>query len=100
MISLEAFRLIDGIRNFGGLISTASGIIFANGTIDSMAYGFNIHGDLVWSDKLPFLGSAPPMSYTYFGCQYILFTATGGKWYDNKGNGDKLLSYKLKGCKN
>ena len=45
-----------------------------------MAYGFNIHGDLVWSDKLPFLGSTPPMSYTYLGCQYILFTATGGKW--------------------
>ena len=36
-------------------------------------------------------GSTPPMSYTYLGCQYILFTATGGKWYDNKGNGDKLL---------
>ena len=90
--------IANGLRNFGGLISTKTGLIFATGTSDSKAYAFDTNGLLVWSDTLPYVGSSPPITYTHDNCQYVIFTATGGKWYDNSKNGDKLVAYKLDNC--
>ena len=90
--------IANGLRNFGGLISTKTGLIFATGTSDSKAYAFDTNGLLVWSDSLPYVGSSPPITYTHDNCQYVIFTATGGKWYDNSKNGDKLVAYKLDNC--
>jgi glucose dehydrogenase/mono/diheme cytochrome c family protein len=95
----EGFVVANGVRNFGGLVTTATGLIFATGTTDTMAYAFNTDGKLIWSDKLPHAGSAQPISINHNGCQYIIFTATGGKWYDYKqANGDKIVAYKLNTC--
>lgn len=95
----EGFVVANGVRSFGGLISTATGLIFATGTTDSMAYAFNSDGKLIWEDELPHAGSAPPISINHEGCQYIIFTSTGGKWHDYKqDNGDKLVAYKLNSC--
>lgn len=91
---------INGLRNFGGLISTKSGLIFATGTNNSKAYAFNMSGKLIWSDNLPYDGSAPPITFTHNNCQYVVFTSTGGKWHDSGFIGDKLISYKLDSCIN
>ena len=88
-----------GDKNFGGVLSTATGLIFATGTPDPKAYAFNSEGKLVWKDNLPYAGSAPPMSYTHNKCQYVIFTATGGKWSDYGEDGDALVAYKLDNCK-
>lgn len=88
-----------GDKNFGGVLSTATGLIFATGTPDPQAFAFNSEGKVVWEGNLPYAGSAPPMSYTHNNCQYIIFTATGGKWYDYGENGDALVAYKLADCK-
>ena len=64
-----------------------------------MAFVFNSEGEVIWKDNLPYAGSAPPMSYTHNNCQYIIFTATGGKWYSYRENGDALVAYKLGSCK-
>ena len=89
-----------GVKNFGGVMTTKSGLIIANGTNDSKAYIFNNDGKEIWSDKLPYSGSNPPISFTHGDCQYILFTATGGKFYDSIENGNTLVSYKLSNCNN
>ena len=88
-----------GDKNFGGVLSTATGLIFATGTPEPMAFVFNSEGEVIWKDNLPYAGSAPPMSYTHNNCQYIIFTATGGKWYSYRENGDALVAYKLGSCK-
>ena len=89
-----------GTENFGGLLSTASGLIFASGTKDSMIHAFSSeNGELLWSHKLPFIGSAPPMTYVFEGEQYVLVPATGGgtlRTYDNRVQvGNAFVAFKL-----
>lgn len=93
--------LAKGDIVFGGILATASGLIFATGNPDGAAYAFDTNGKKVWQDFLPFAGSAPPMTYTYNNCQYILFVATGGKFVEFRegGNGDYVEVYKLDSCK-
>lgn len=100
IVDANGKAIANGVKNFGGVITTKSGLIFATGTIDSKAYAFNIDGKEIWSDKLPYSGSAPPISFNHSNCQYVLFTATGGKWHDTIENGNSLVSYKLNDCKN
>jgi len=88
-----------GDRIFGGIMTTGSGLIFATGNPNGSAYAFNSDGEQVWEDVLPFAGSAPPMSYSYKGCQYVVFVATGGRYLDFKDNGDAVEIYKLDSCK-
>ena len=87
-----------GDRVFGGIMTTASGLTFATGNPDGSAYAYNSSGEKVWEDILPFAGSAPPMSYSYKNCQYIVFVATGGRYLDYKENGDAIEVYKLDSC--
>ena len=90
---------INGDLNFGGVISTKSKIIFANGNPDPKAYAYNLEdGKKIWEVNLPYSGSAPPMAFSYKGCDVIVFTATGGKFVGYKKNGDSTVAYKLKTC--
>jgi len=90
---------VNGDQNFGGVISTKSKIIFANGNPDPIAYAYNVDdGKKIWETELPFSGSAPPMAFSYKGCDVIVFTATGGRYVGYKKNGDSTVAYKLKNC--
>jgi glucose dehydrogenase len=90
---------IIGDQNFGGVLTTDSGIVFLSGNPDEMAYALDASsGVVLWSDKLPFAGSAPPMSFEYHGCQMVVFTATGGRFFGYRKNGDALVAYKLREC--
>lgn len=90
-----------GDKSFGGVLTTSSDIFFATGTPDEMARAFSSKdGKLIWERKLPFAGSAPPMTYNYKGCQYVVFTATGGQFVGFKDNGDATVAYKLDDCEN
>jgi outer membrane protein assembly factor BamB len=93
-------KKIAGSRNFGGLITTENGLIIANGSVDSFARIYDLNsGSEIWMDKLPFVGSAPPMTFMYDNCQYIIFTATGGRFSWFKSRGDNIVAYKLNDCK-
>ena len=86
----------QGDINFGGVMTTAGGIIFAAGTTDEMARAFDsTTGKEIWKTKLPHAGSSPPMAFEIDDCPYILFTATGGKFHgfnlDNPG--DAIVAY-------
>ena len=90
---------IDGDQNFGGVISTKSKIIFANGNPDPKAYAYNVEdGKKIWETDLPYSGSAPPMAFRYKGCDVIVFTSTGGRFVGYQKNGDTTIAYKLKNC--
>jgi quinoprotein glucose dehydrogenase len=91
-------NIIFGDVNFGGAIITKPGLIFANGTRDGYARAFNIqNGEELWKASLPAPGSAPPMTYNFEGCQYVVFTATGGQFYGYR-RSDAIVAYKLKNC--
>ena len=92
-------KYIYGDVNFGGVLSTKSKIIFANGTTNPLAYAYNIDdGEKIWESSLPYSGSAPPMAFRYKGCDIIVFTATGGRFVGYKKNGDSTVAYKLTSC--
>ncbi len=94
-------RLISmGDKNFGGVMTTASQIIFATGTPDKNIYAFDAEsGEEIWNYELPYAGSAPPMSYQHNGCQFIAIQATGGKYVGyEKNKGDALVSFALEEC--
>jgi len=89
-----------GDMNFGGLMTTSSGLVFANGTRDSYARAYNSeNGEELWKYKLPAAGSAPPMSYMAKGCQFIVFTATGGNFVGYEDSSDSTIALKLNECK-
>jgi quinoprotein glucose dehydrogenase len=91
-------KLIRGDMNFGGIITTKNGLVFATGTRDSFARAYDINnGRELWKSLLPAAGSSPPMTYSANGCQYVLFTATGGQFYGYT-KSDTTISYKLKDC--
>ena len=88
-----------GARNFGGAIITKSSLVFASGTTDKYARAFDLKsGKELWSEALPFSGSAPPMTYIFKGCQYVIFTATGGRFVGFDERGDETIAFKLKSC--
>jgi quinoprotein glucose dehydrogenase len=92
-------RKTMGARNFGGVLTTSSGVVFATGTPDRFARAYDIaNGTELWADRLPASGSAPPMTYLYKGCQYVLFMATGGRFSYFPEKGNKIAAYKLSDC--
>lgn len=91
-------RIINGDMNFGGAITTKSDLIIATGTRDSLARILDINnGQELWVDQLPAPGSSPPFTYNYKGCQFIIFTATGGMFLGYK-HSDATVAYKLNSC--
>jgi quinoprotein glucose dehydrogenase len=90
-----------GSRNIGGVLTTKSDIIFATGAADKMARAYDIAtGAELWSDPLVAAGSAPPMTYTFNGCQYVIFNATGGRFsfFGPNTRDIQLAAYNLPGC--
>lgn len=88
-----------GNQSFGGLMVTKSGIVFFNGTPDGRAYALSgDSGEILWSTALSAAGSAPPMTFMHNGCQYVIFTATGGIYVGFDKSSDKIEAYKLKTC--
>jgi len=88
-----------GDFNIGGAVSTAGGILIANGTRDAKARIFNVkNGQLLWEYQLNAPGASPPMTYTFQGCQYIAFNASGGKFWNSEHNGRFIEVFKLSDC--
>jgi len=87
---------VKGQRNFGGVIVTAGGLVFATGTIDNKVRAYDsANGHELWSFKLPAAGSAPPSTYLLNGTQYIVVVASGGQFAGFSGRSDKVIAFKL-----
>ena len=100
-LNLEARGILGtGTENFGGPTATAGGLIFVSGTKDKMLHAFNANtGDLIWSHDIPFIGSAPVMTYQYEGEQYLFIPSTGSRTlhlYDDRTElGNAFIAFKL-----
>ena len=78
---------------------SAGKVVFATGTTDAYARAYNADtGELIWEDKLPFSGSTSPMTYMAAGCQFVIFTATGGPFVGFEQGIGSLIAYKDKAC--
>jgi quinoprotein glucose dehydrogenase len=89
-------RSVKGQPNFGGVIATAGGLLFATGTVDNKVRAFDASdGRELWSYQLPAAGSAPPVTYSIDGTQYVAVVATGGLYHGFSGRSDKLVAFRL-----
>ncbi len=93
---------ITGTENYSGVTGTEAGILLATGTLDKKFRIFDSdNGEELWSYKLPFIGSSPPITYQIDDEQYILVNSTGSfslkKGYpDLVDFGNKIITFKLK----
>ncbi len=92
---------ITGTENFGGVTGSEGNVLFATGTLDKKFYVFDsTNGSILYSKLLPFIGSAPPTTYSIKGKQYVIVHATGGKtlkagYPDLVETGNKIVSFSL-----
>jgi quinoprotein glucose dehydrogenase len=88
-----------GSLNFGGAMTTASGLVFAAGTYDERLHAYDIDtGRELWSAKLPAGGNATPMTYqTASGRQYVVIAA-GGHNIMRTTPGDFVVAFALPGA--
>lgn len=87
---------VKGQVNFGGVIATAGGLLFATGTVDNRIRAFDsANGRELWSFRLPAAGSAPPLTYLLNGTQYVVVVASGGMFHGFTGRSDKIIAFKL-----
>ena len=84
-----------GIRNLGGSIVTAGGLVFIGSTADEKFRAFDSStGELLWEHPLPFAGYAAPATYSVNGRQYVVIAAGGGGKLGTK-PGDAYVAFAL-----
>ena len=87
---------VTGQPNYGGLIATKGGLIFATGTIDKKVRAYDAAtGAQLWEYEMPAAGSAPPATYELNGTQYLLVVASGGIFAGFKDHADAIMAFKL-----
>lgn len=85
-----------GQPNYGGLIATAGGTIFATGTVDKKIRAFDSRtGEELWQHPLRAAGSAPPTTYEIDGRQYLAVMATGGTFHGFDDRASRLVVFAL-----
>jgi len=80
LVELGEVGLKSGIRNIGGSIATASGLVFIGATVDHKFRAFDAKtGKELWIADLPANGNATPITYMgKDGSQYVVIPAGGG----------------------
>jgi quinoprotein glucose dehydrogenase len=85
-----------GTENYGGAIVTAGGLLFCSGTRDAKIRAFDKDtGAELWEGKLPWVGSAPPTTYSINGRQYVVIASTGNKIGRPDEYGDAYVAFAL-----
>ena len=80
LAELGEVGLKSGIRNIGGSIATAGGLVFIGATVDHKFRAFEAKtGKELWVADLPANGNSTPMTYMgKNGVQYVVIPAAGG----------------------
>ncbi|MDR3387092.1 MAG: pyrroloquinoline quinone-dependent dehydrogenase [Rudaea sp.] len=85
----------QGVPNFGGPLTTASGLIFIGATTDNFLRAFDTaSGAELWKMRIPAGAQATPMSYELGGRQFVV-VAAGGHAKLHTTRGDYVLAYAL-----
>lgn len=89
------FEIELGTPNLGGPLLTKAGLIFIGATADRRFRVFDSKtGEKLWTAKLPYDGSAAPMTFMHKGKQYIVIAA-GGQIAFSRPTGDRLVAFAL-----
>jgi quinoprotein glucose dehydrogenase len=87
---------ITGTENYGGAIVTAGGLLFCSGTRDAKIRAFDKDtGKELWFGKLPWVGSAPPTTYSINGRQFVVIASCGNKLGKSNEYGDAYVAFAL-----
>jgi quinoprotein glucose dehydrogenase len=87
---------ITGTENYGGAIVTAGGLLFCSGTRDAKIRAFDKDtGKELWFGKLPWVGSAPPTTYSVNGRQFVVIASCGNKVGKSDEYGDAYVAFAL-----
>jgi quinoprotein glucose dehydrogenase len=87
---------ITGTENYGGAIVTAGGLLFCSGTRDAKIRALDKDtGKELWFGKLPWVGSAPPTSYSINGRQFVVIASCGNKLGNANEYGDAYVAFAL-----
>src|SRR5438309_4921980 len=80
LAELGEVGLKSGIRNIGGSIATASGLVFIGATVDHKFRAFDAKtGKELWVADLQANGNATPITFMgKDGAQYVVIPAAGG----------------------
>jgi quinoprotein glucose dehydrogenase len=90
---------ITGTENYGGAIVTAGGLLFCSGTRDAKIRAFDKDtGKELWFGKLPWVGSAPPTTYSVNGRQFVVIASCGNKVGKRDEYGDAYVAFALPGA--
>ena len=98
LAELGEVGLKSGIRNIGGSIATASGLVFIGATVDRRFRAFDAKtGKELWVTELPANGNATPITYMgKDGAQYVVIAAGGGgPAARNMAVSDSVVAFKL-----
>jgi PQQ-dependent dehydrogenase (methanol/ethanol family) len=79
---------------FGGVLSTASGLVFVSGGDGSLRALATNTGETLWSFQADAGLSAPPITYSAGGRQFLLIVAGGNQLFGTK-PGDEILAFSL-----
>src|ERR1041384_1876496 len=98
LAELGEVGLKSGIRNIGGSIATASGLVFIGATVDRRFRAFDAKtGKELWVTELPANGNATPITYMgKDGVQYVVIVAAGGgPAARGMATSDSVIAFKL-----
>jgi quinoprotein glucose dehydrogenase len=85
-----------GTENYGGATATAGGLLFCSGTRDAKIRAFDKdNGRELWAAQLPWVGSAPPTTYSIKGRQFVVIASTGNKLGKQDEYGDAYVAFAL-----
>ncbi|HEV8498221.1 MAG TPA: pyrroloquinoline quinone-dependent dehydrogenase [Gemmatimonadaceae bacterium] len=85
-----------GSPNLGGAMTTAGGVVFAGGAVDSRLHAFDVEtGEELWSAQLPAGVHASPMTYVSASGRQFVVVAAGGhrELHVRAGDFDKAGDY-------
>jgi quinoprotein glucose dehydrogenase len=89
-------KLAPGSIVLGGPIVTASGLIFAGGSMDRRFRAFSSDsGKELWSAALPASAHALPITYEVAGKQFVVIAAGGAAKIDEESQSDALMAFAL-----
>jgi quinoprotein glucose dehydrogenase len=93
---IDGKTVLTGSPSYGGLLTTAGGLIFVGGTDDRLLRALDKKtGETLWSYRLDAAASAPPISFFADGRQYIAVIATGGLFHSFVDRASKLYLFAL-----
>ena len=86
-----------GTSNFGGIVVTKGGILFATGTDDNKVVALNSeNGSELWSYIMDSAGSTSPMTFMWKNKQILIVVASGGRYHNYKDQSGSIYAFSIK----